>query len=116
MDLIRDTVVGARVEFRTTPRQERNPDLVHMDSKQFQILTEKWKNLQENKPSNGSWRPVINLKSLRHVITHHFKMESIRTVNGLIQEGDWLMKLDLKDAYLTVPICQDHQEFLKFCS
>lgn len=59
---------------------------------------------------DGTWRPVINLKSLnKHVITHHFKMESIRTIKGLMQKGDWLLKLDLKDAYLTVPIAQEHQ-------
>ena len=29
------------------------------------------------------------------------QMESIRTVKGLIRPGDWLLKLDLKDAYLT---------------
>ena len=43
--------------------------------------------------SDGSWRPVINLKALnRHVITRHFKMESIRTVKGLMMKGDWLLK------------------------
>ena len=65
--------------------------------------------------SDGSWRPVINLKALnRHVITRHFKMESIRTVKGLMMKRDWLLKLDLKDAYLAVPIHQAHREFLKF--
>ena len=53
---------------------------------------------------DGTWRPVINLKSLnRYVVAHHFKMETIRTVKGLIKPRDWLLKLDLKDAYLTVP-------------
>lgn len=41
-------------------------------------------------------------------------MESIRTVKGLIQPGDWLVKLDLKDAYLSVPIHPSHQKFLQF--
>ena len=65
--------------------------------------------------SDGSWCPVINLKALnKHVITRHFKMESIKTVKGLMMKGDWLLKLDLKDAYLAVPIHQAHLEFLKF--
>ena len=41
-------------------------------------------------------------------------MESIRTAKTLIQEGKWFLKLDPKDAYLTVPICNKHQKFLKF--
>ena len=44
----------------------------------------------------------------------HFKMESIKLVKGLIQEGDWLTKLDLKDAYLTLPVHQAHQKYLRF--
>ena len=65
--------------------------------------------------SDGSWHPVINLKELnRHVVHHHFKMEGIRMLQGLIQEGDWLVKLDLKDAYLTVPIASNHRKFLRF--
>ena len=41
-------------------------------------------------------------------------MESIRTVKCLIKQGDWLLKLDLKDAYLSVPIHQDHRRYLRF--
>ena len=65
--------------------------------------------------SDGSWRPVVNLKSLNTwVVPHHFKMESIRTVKGLLIQGDWLVKLDLKDAYLSIPIHRPHQKFLRF--
>ena len=65
--------------------------------------------------SDRSWQPVINLKSLnQYVKAPHFKMESIKLVKGLIQEGDWLTKLDLKDAYLTLPVHQAHQKYLRF--
>ena len=65
--------------------------------------------------ADSSWRPVLNLKPLnRFVISPHFKMESVRSVKNLVQPGDWLIKLDLKDAYLTVPIAPQHQHFLQF--
>lgn len=35
----------------------------------------------------------------KHVVTPHFKMESLRSIRCLMQKGDWLLKLDLKDAY-----------------
>ena len=41
-------------------------------------------------------------------------MKSIRTVKGLLMPRDWLVKLDLKDAYLTVSIHKSHQKFLSF--
>ena len=44
-------------------------------------------------------------KSLyRWTVARHFIMESIRTENGLLIPRDWLVKLDLKDVYLSVPI------------
>ena len=56
-------------------------------------------------------RPVINLKALNF---WHFKMEGIHTLREIVAEGEWLAKLDLKDAYFTVPIFQEHQEYLHF--
>lgn len=42
-------------------------------------------------------------------------MEGLETVKSLVRKGDWLGKLDLKDAYLTVPIFPAHQKYLRFC-
>lgn len=54
---------------------------------------------------NGEMRPVINLKQLNQwVETPHFKMEGISTLWDLLRAGDWMVKVDLKDAYFTIPI------------
>ena len=31
-----------------------------------------------------------------------------------MKKGDWFVELDLKDAYLTIPLHPDHQKFLRF--
>ena len=65
--------------------------------------------------SDGRMRPVINLKSLNFwVRPQHFKMEGLHTLREIVAQDDWLAKLDLKDAYFTVPIDQEHRKFLRF--
>ena len=64
---------------------------------------------------NGQMRPVINLKRLNEwVITEHFKMEGIPTLKDILRSGDWFVKVDLKDAYFTIPIDSGHQQYLRF--
>ena len=58
---------------------------------------------------------MINLKKLNSFINApHFKMEGIPTLKSLLQKGDWLVKIDLKDAYFSVPISKEHRKFLCF--
>ena len=53
----------------------------------------------------GGWRPVIDLSRLnRHVITPHFKMETLDSVRLSLQKHDWAISLDLTDAYFHTPI------------
>ncbi|KZS07305.1 Uncharacterized protein APZ42_028995 [Daphnia magna] len=42
----------------------------------------------------------------------HFKMEGVESLKQLICQDDWVVKLDLKDAYLAVPVRKEHQLFL----
>jgi len=64
---------------------------------------------------DGSQRPVINLKGLNQFVkTEHFKMEGLHLLPDLLKSQDWMIKMDLKDAYLQVPIHPDHQHLLSF--
>lgn len=64
---------------------------------------------------DGGKRLVINLKGLNcYVKTEHFKMEGLHLLPDLLQSQDWMVKLDLKDAYLQIPIHPDYQHLLTF--
>ena len=63
----------------------------------------------------GGQRPVINPKRLNnHVKPEHFKMESLLTVKSLIQKGERMAKIDLKDAFFIVPVACQFQHLLLF--
>ena len=58
---------------------------------------------------------MINLRALnQYVRVEHFKMEGLHLVPDLLQQRDWMVKMDLKDAYLQIPIHPDHQHLLQF--
>ena len=64
---------------------------------------------------DGGQRPVVNLKRLNSFVkTEHFKMEGIHMLKDLLRPGDWMAKVDLKDAYFMIPIAREDREFLKF--
>ena len=64
---------------------------------------------------SGELRPVINLKALNQFVhPEYFKMEGIHTLRDLLWPGDWLAKIDLKNAYLAIPIHQTHRDYLRF--
>ncbi|XP_011164155.3 uncharacterized protein LOC105198980 [Solenopsis invicta] len=65
--------------------------------------------------SSGGWRFILNLKSLNEfIITPHFKLEDWKSVVRLISPNDFLLSIDLEDAYLLVPIHSEDRKFLRF--
>ena len=65
--------------------------------------------------TSGSWRPVINLSHLnRFVDVSHFQMETIQSALLSVRQGDWMASIDLKEAYLQVPVHPDSRHFLRF--
>ena len=54
-------------------------------------------------------RPVINLKNLNFFGPYErFKMKNLNSLQFLLKKGDYMTKLDLRDAYFCVPL---HKEF-----
>ena len=65
--------------------------------------------------TSGSWRPVIDLSHLnRFVDVSHFQMETIQSVLLSVRQGDWMASIDLKEAYLQVPIHPSSRHLLRF--
>ena len=41
-------------------------------------------------------------------------MEGLESLRSLVRPNDWMAKIDLKDAYLAVPVNIELQKFLRF--
>lgn len=64
--------------------------------------------LVEKGKDTGEFRPVINFKTLnRFLVKEKFKMEGLYTARTLIRTNDFMVKLDLKDAYYAIPMHVD---------
>ncbi|KAI9551258.1 reverse transcriptase [Daphnia sinensis] len=64
--------------------------------------------------SSGGLRPIANLKHLNQFLVYRkFKMEGIANLKELILGGEWFTKIDLKDAYFSIPVNAHHQPFLQ---
>ncbi|XP_066981211.1 uncharacterized protein [Macrobrachium rosenbergii] len=65
--------------------------------------------------AGGSWRPIIDLWGLnRLIVSTKFHMETSQSVLRSVRRDDWMISVDLKDAYLQVPIHQESRKFLCF--
>ena len=74
----------------------------------------KWVLLEPVAGPQEGWGP-INLKTLNQCVQNqHFKVEGIHNLKDLQQPEDWLAKVDLKDAFFTIPMHSFHRQYLKF--
>ena len=65
--------------------------------------------------TSGSWRPVIDLSLLnRSVSKTPFKMDTLASILLSVRQGNWMVSLDLKEAYLQVPIHPNSCKFQRF--
>ncbi len=64
---------------------------------------------------DGGLRPILDLRRLNlSLYKGKFKMLTMRTIMSQVQEGDWFVTIDLKDAYFHIQVVQRHRRFLRF--
>ena len=65
--------------------------------------------------NSGSWRPIVDLSTLNtFIVSQRFHMETPQSVLRSIRQADWMISLDLQDAYLQVPIHPESRRYLRF--
>ena len=67
------------------------------------------------KPRSTKWRAILNLKFFNENIRHFkFKVETFSQIREWIQPNAFLIGIDLKDRFLSVPINKRFRKFLHF--
>ena len=67
------------------------------------------------KKQEGKFRLILNLRELNeNVEYHHFKMDSLTDTLDLVTQNNFMMSLDLKDAYYSVKVQPSFRKFLRF--
>ena len=108
-----------------TPDQPRTPIRPKLNQVQEELVSQEVKEMLEkgavreaihlkNQPvshlflvskKDEGQRPVINLKDFnRYIPCKHFKIELLHLLNEILEQGDNLCQLDLKDTYFCVPL------------
>ena len=65
--------------------------------------------------SPGKFRPILNLKKFnRSIKKYKFKMETMAHLRDWLKPGAYCVGIDLKDAFLHVPISPRFRKFLRF--
>ena len=58
---------------------------------------------------------ILNLLKFKKFVNYkHFNIESINKVINLIKPNVYTASIDLKDAFFSIRIHNDHQKYLKF--
>ena len=64
---------------------------------------------------DGSHRGIFNVKKWNESVSYnHFKMDTLETTLKLITENCYMTSLNLKKAYYSIPIAEEHQKYLNF--
>ncbi|KAM9945027.1 hypothetical protein ACTFIT_003277 [Dictyostelium discoideum] len=67
------------------------------------------------KPGTNLHRPVLDLKRLNsHINNQSFKMEGIKNLPSMVKQGYYMVKLDIKKAYLHVLVDPQYRDLFRF--
>ena len=69
----------------------------------------------KSKRSPDKWRPILNLKRFNSSVRKiSFRMEEVSWIRQWLRSGGWFCGIDIKDAFLHVPIHKRFRKFLRF--
>lgn len=105
-----------------------NPEKFHLLELEVQSLLEKeaieevtdrsqgfYNRLFLVEKSSGGWRPVLDVSKLnKFVILTKFSMEDTQSVLASIHRDDWMISVDMRDAYFHIPIHPTSRKYLRF--
>ena len=132
---ILDIVQGAHVDFEHIPEQHvptMSNDFSQSETKLIELEIEKLICKGVIKPcgkegndfvskiflrpkKDASYRLILNFKNLNEIVQyHHFKMDTLHSILTLVKKDCWMASVDLKDAYYSCQIAEEHQKYLKF--
>ena len=64
---------------------------------------------------DGQFRMILNLRNLNsHVEYNKFKMDILQSILKLVTHSSYMATIDLKDAYYSVLVAQEHRQYLRF--
>ena len=128
-------VQGCEIKFKSMPIQS-NPPLPFSMSKEEEMLVDLEvqnllakgaieicspdpnqfiSNIFAIPKKDGGRRPVVDMRELNQFTEYlPFKMEDISQLKDILRRGDYMTKLDLQDAYLTIPVGPKSKIFLRF--
>ena len=67
------------------------------------------------KKAQGEWRAILDLRELNEFIQcPKFRMCTAETIRHCCRKGEWATSLDLRDAYLHLPIHRAFRKYLRF--
>ena len=130
-----DIVKGYRLRFKGHPHQFYRPIANPKSCKEFQAIKQEVNSLLSKgaikqipksqakfvsrlftvPKKSGGLRPVINLKPLNQFLyLQTFKMEGLSDLKVLLEPNNFIITIDLSDAYMTLPIEEESRNYLCF--
>ena len=125
---ILNIVLGYQLEFVEIPHQQKPPtpfNLSKEDEGLVDLEVEKLLRkgaIEEVEPcknqflsniftipkKGGRRRPVVDMRDLNSFIEPvHFKLKDLSHLPSVLRRGDFMCKIDLQDAYQTIPIAKN---------
>ncbi|KAH7822301.1 uncharacterized protein MONOS_6432 [Monocercomonoides exilis] len=101
-----------RRAFRSVQKEQLDSGIISISS----VNQDKFRNnIFLVKKKSGAWHQILDYRPLNAAMKRlHFKCESERTVEHLIQKDDYAIILDLAQAYYLIRVSPDLKQYLSF--